>query len=92
MKLADKGYDADSLADIIDASGAKVVIPFKCNRTLQRSYDRHLNKERNLVELFLIASSNSGGSQQPSRPRSESGYRFRNSSITTANDGLAMML
>jgi transposase len=51
--LADKGYDADALIDSIQAAGAMAVIPPKRNRTMQRSYDRHLYKDRNLVERFF---------------------------------------
>jgi transposase len=47
--LADKGYDADALIDSIQASGAMAVIPPKRNGVVQRSYDRHLYKDRNLV-------------------------------------------
>jgi transposase len=50
---ADKGYDADVLIDSIQASGAMAVIPPKRNRMVQRSYDRHLYKDRNLVERFF---------------------------------------
>lgn len=51
--LADKGYDANDLIDRIQASGAMAVIPPKRNRMVQRSYDRHLYKDRNLVERFF---------------------------------------
>jgi len=51
--LADKGYDADALIDSIQASGAMAVIPPKRNRVVQRNYDRHLYKDRNLVERFF---------------------------------------
>nr|WP_265286025.1 IS5 family transposase [Verminephrobacter eiseniae] len=51
--LADKGYDADALIDSIQVAGAMAVIPPRRNRVVQRSYDRHLYKERNLVERFF---------------------------------------
>jgi transposase len=51
--LADKGYDADTLIDSIQATGAIAVIPPKRNRVVQRSYDRHLYKDRNLIERFF---------------------------------------
>ena len=51
--LADKGYDGDALIDSIQGSGAMAVIPPKRNRVVQRSYDRHLYKDRNLVERFF---------------------------------------
>ncbi|KRB79528.1 transposase [Noviherbaspirillum sp. Root189] len=51
--LADKGHDADALIDSTQASGAVAVIPPKRNRVVQRNYDRHLYKDRNLVERFF---------------------------------------
>lgn len=51
--LADKGYDANALIESIEASGAIAVIPPKGNRLIQRAYDRHMYKDRNLVERFF---------------------------------------
>lgn len=51
--IADKGYDADHLADRIAQAGAEVVIPPKRNRKVQRVYDRDLYKERNRIERFF---------------------------------------
>ena len=51
--IADKGYDADHLAERIAERGAAVVIPPKRNRKVQRVYDRHLYKERNRIERFF---------------------------------------
>ncbi len=51
--LADKGYDANTLIESIEASGAIAVIPSKGNRLIQRAYDRHMYKDRNLVERFF---------------------------------------
>ena len=51
--LADKGYDADDLIQEIQAKGTLVVIPPKKNRLVKREYDRHLYKDRNLVERFF---------------------------------------
>ena len=51
--IADKGYDSDTLITTIRASGAEAVIPPRKNRAATREYDRHLYKERNLVERFL---------------------------------------
>lgn len=51
--LADKGYDADHLANRIAGNGAEVVIPPKRNRKVQRSYDADLYKERNRIERFF---------------------------------------
>lgn len=51
--IADKGYDADHLADRIENRGTEVVIPPKRNRKVQRPYDRDLYKERNRIERFF---------------------------------------
>ena len=37
----------------IEAQGAQAVIPPRSNRLTQRAYDRHLYKDRNLVERFF---------------------------------------
>jgi len=51
--IADKGYDSSALVEAIEAGGAKAVIPPRSNRKEPRDYDKHLYKERNLVERFL---------------------------------------
>lgn len=51
--IADKGYDSNELVGTIEASGAKAVIPPRSNRKEKREYDRHLYKDRNLVERFI---------------------------------------
>ena len=51
--VADKAYDANSLLKTIADSGAEAVIPPRKNRIEQRSYDKHLYKERHLVECFI---------------------------------------
>jgi transposase len=48
--LADKGYDANNFISRIEARNSTVVIPSKANRKIQRSIDRHLYKERHLIE------------------------------------------
>lgn len=48
--IADRGYDADWLADQIAAAGAEVVIPPKKNRSEPRDYDRNLYADRNKIE------------------------------------------
>lgn len=53
VTIADKGYDADHLCDRIAETGSEVVIPPKRNRTVQRSYDPDLYKERNIIERFF---------------------------------------
>jgi transposase len=51
--IADKGYDSAKLVGAIEAAGAEAVIPPRSNRKGPRDYDRHLYKERNLVERFI---------------------------------------
>ncbi len=51
--IADRGYDADRLLEVITARGAEAVIPPKSRRLVQREYDRHLYRERHLVECFI---------------------------------------
>ena len=51
--IADKGYDSDDLVRAIESSGAAAVIPPRSNRKEPRDYDKHLYRERNLVERFL---------------------------------------
>ena len=51
--IADKGYDSNDLVESIEAGGAEAVIPPRSNRKEQRDYDRHLYKERNLIERFI---------------------------------------
>jgi transposase len=51
--LADKAYDANALLEYLAESGIAAVIPPKANRKEQRGYDRHLYKDRNLVERFF---------------------------------------
>lgn len=48
--IADKGYDSDTLVEHIQATGAKAVIPPRSNRKVQRAYDEHLYRKRNLIE------------------------------------------
>ncbi len=51
--IADKAYDSDALVRSIEGGGAEAVIPPKKNRGVERSYDKHLYKERNKVERFI---------------------------------------
>ncbi len=51
--IADKGYDGDDFVAEIEAGGAEAVIPPKKNRIVQRDYDKHTYKERNLAERFI---------------------------------------
>ena len=51
--MADKGYDDDKLIKEVEANGTQAVIPPRANRREQREYDKHLYKERHLVECFI---------------------------------------
>lgn len=48
--VADKAYDADALLDQITQQGAAAVIPPRANRCVQRTFDSHQYKHRNLIE------------------------------------------
>lgn len=50
---ADKAYDADALIGLITQIGAEAVIPPRANRLVQRPYDVHLYKHRNLIERWF---------------------------------------
>lgn len=50
---ADKAYDSDAILEHLATNGIEAVIPPKSNRLIQRSYDKHLYKNRNLVERFF---------------------------------------
>lgn len=51
--IADKGYDSGPLITSVEGRGMLAVIPPKKNRLEQRDYDRHLYRERHLVECFI---------------------------------------
>lgn len=51
--VADRGYDARSLLDLIRATGAKAHIPTQRDRLVQRSVDRHIYRQRNLIERYF---------------------------------------
>lgn len=51
--VADRGYDARALIDLAAARGARAHIPTQRDRRVQRSIDRGLYRERNLVERFF---------------------------------------
>jgi transposase len=48
--IADKGYDKKALAEEVQRRGAEAVIPTQKGRNEPRAIDRHLYRERNLVE------------------------------------------
>ncbi len=51
--IGDRAYDAKALADQLAAQGCTVVIPSNPTRASQRAYDKHLYRERRLVEHFF---------------------------------------
>ena len=53
MLLADKGYDSNALVQKLEEQKTIAVIPSKKNRKQQRDYDKHVYKERHLIECFF---------------------------------------
>jgi putative transposase len=51
--IADKGYDANHVIEAAEKKGMTVVIPSTATRKVQREIDRHLYRERHLVENFF---------------------------------------
>jgi transposase len=51
--VADRGYDSDAFLDLIRAGGAKPHIPTPRYRLIQRSVERRIYRQRNLVERFF---------------------------------------
>jgi transposase len=53
MLLADRGYDADAIRQMVTAQGAWANIPPKSNRKQPICFSPYLYKARNLVERFF---------------------------------------
>ena len=51
--VADRGYDARAVLDIIEASGGRGHIPTQRDRKVQRSVDPAIYRQRNLIERFF---------------------------------------
>ena len=51
--VADRGYDARTILDQIEAGGGRPHIPTCRDRKVQRSIDRDLYRHRNLIERFF---------------------------------------
>jgi transposase len=51
--VADRGYDAHAVLDLIAARGGRGHIPTQRDRKIQRSIDPTLYRQRNLVERFF---------------------------------------
>jgi transposase len=50
---ADKAYDTDAILDHLANKGIEAVIPPRSHRLVQRHFDHHQYKSRNLVERFF---------------------------------------
>ncbi|NJN46649.1 MAG: IS5 family transposase [Candidatus Competibacteraceae bacterium] len=51
--IGDKGYDSDTFVTFVEERGMEAVIPPRSHRKTPRTYDRHVYKERHLVECFF---------------------------------------
>ena len=51
--IADRGYDSDQFRESIVSGGAEAVIPSRSNPKKPCSYDRHLYRERHLIECLI---------------------------------------
>ena len=53
MLLGDKGYDSNAFIQQLEEQKCITVIPPKKNRKHKRDYDKHMYKERHLIECFF---------------------------------------
>lgn len=51
--IADRGYDWQHLVDLVASRGGQAHIPTQRDRKRQRSVDRELYRQRNLIERFF---------------------------------------
>jgi transposase len=51
--IADRGYDSLELRNLLTARGATPVIPYRANSKAPAEYDKHIYKERYLIECFF---------------------------------------
>jgi transposase len=51
--VADRDYDARVILELVERRGGRAHIPTCCDRKVQRSVDRELYRQRNLVERFF---------------------------------------
>jgi transposase len=51
--LADKGYDANSLRQLLDRAGTAAVIPSTASRRVPIPYDRRAYRQRNRIERMF---------------------------------------
>lgn len=52
--IADKGYDSDAIVEQAKAQGMQAQIPPRKNRNQPREYDKHLYRQRHLVENAFL--------------------------------------
>ena len=51
--IADKAYDTNANRVMIESNGRKAVIPNSKKRSIKFEYDRHVYKERTIIECFI---------------------------------------
>ncbi len=51
--VADRGYDARAIIDLVESRGGRAHIPTCRDRRVQRSVDHSLYRQRNLIERFF---------------------------------------
>ena len=51
--VADCGYDARAIIDLVEAHGGRAHIPTSRDRKVQRSVDHLIYRQRNLIERFI---------------------------------------
>lgn len=51
--IADKAYDSQAFIDKLRAQDCTPVIPSRTHRKIPRDYDKHIYKERHLIECFF---------------------------------------
>ena len=52
--IADKGYDSDAIVEQVRRQGMQAQIPPRKNRKALRDYDKHLYRQRHLVENAFL--------------------------------------
>jgi transposase len=52
--LADRGYDSDAIVQEAQQASMQVVIPPRKNRNVQRVYDKHVYRQRHLIENAFL--------------------------------------
>lgn len=52
--IADRGYDSNTLVEQATRQGMKAQIPSRKNRKVPRDFDRHLYRQRHLIENAFL--------------------------------------